>query len=257
MKNKVMWMVIGWVLVAGVLWTVSAYSVKVWSPIEFFRQIVFTSDGTMDLSKATIKIDGRHWVVAMKELTISGQNLLSLIEWIDQKLDAIQTSTLNHNTSTFYVDGITTTADGYYIVDADKIQDGCNFLMIPNKSKCILKIGNIYVSPSSVATRTGRVSFNAAKKVCDDLDIAGIGTWHLGTSTDLNLFIKNVSDTYKGDSYRYIAHGYHSDEFRLGFRRVGYRADLLENRNGASLRALGKSGGQDPQWEGVMCFAGK
>ena len=72
--------------------------------------------------------------------------------------------------------------------------------MIPNKSKCILKIGNIYVSPSSVATRTGRVSFNAAKKVCDDLDIAGIGTWHLGTSTDLNLFIKNVSDTYKGDS---------------------------------------------------------
>ncbi len=72
MKNKVMWMVIGWVLVAGVVWTLSAYSTQIWSPVQFVKQLFVTPNGEIDQSKATIKIDGTKWRIDAKSIYENG-----------------------------------------------------------------------------------------------------------------------------------------------------------------------------------------
>ena len=72
MKNKVMWMVIGWVLVVGVLWTVSAYSTNIWSPIQFVKQLFVTPNGELNSSKATIKIDGTNGRIDAKSIYENG-----------------------------------------------------------------------------------------------------------------------------------------------------------------------------------------
>ena len=72
MKNKVMWMVIAWVLVAGVVWTVSAYSTQIWSPIQFVKQLFVTPNGELDSSKATIKLDGTNGRIDAKSIYENG-----------------------------------------------------------------------------------------------------------------------------------------------------------------------------------------
>ena len=83
MKNKVMWMVIGWVLVAGVVWTVSAYSTNIWSPIQFVKQLFVTPNGELDSSKATIKIDGTNGTIEAKNMKVSWQevNTKKICRW--------------------------------------------------------------------------------------------------------------------------------------------------------------------------------
>ena len=88
MKNKVMWMVIAWVLVAGVLWTVSAYSTQIWSPIQFVKQLFVTPQGQIDQSKATIKLDGTNWTISAKNIEVSWQDVATK-NYVDNKLKKI------------------------------------------------------------------------------------------------------------------------------------------------------------------------
>jgi len=66
MKNKVMWMVIGWLLVSSLVWPVSAYNI--WSPIQFVKQLFVTPTGSSDASKATIKLDGTNGRIDAKSI---------------------------------------------------------------------------------------------------------------------------------------------------------------------------------------------
>ena len=76
MKNKIMWMVIGWVLVAGVLWTVSAYSTNIWSPIQFVKQLFVSPTGQVwDVKGAYIKLDGTNWRIDAKSVYVNGKEV--------------------------------------------------------------------------------------------------------------------------------------------------------------------------------------
>ena len=77
MKNKVMWVVIGWVLVAGIVWTVSAYSTNIWSPIQFVKQLFVTPNGEIDQSKATIKINGVNGRIDAKSMYVNWQEVVT------------------------------------------------------------------------------------------------------------------------------------------------------------------------------------
>jgi len=113
MKNKVMWVVIGWVLVAGVVWTVSAYSTNIWSPIQFVKQLFVTPNGELDTSKATIKIDGTNWTIEAKSIYVNQQEVATK-NYVDNKVKNIDTSNLT-------VKNLKTT-NGKYLIKDGKIQ---------------------------------------------------------------------------------------------------------------------------------------
>ena len=59
-------------LIAGVVWSVSAYSTQIWSPIQFVKQLFVTPQGQIDQSKATIKIDGVNGRIDAKSIYENG-----------------------------------------------------------------------------------------------------------------------------------------------------------------------------------------
>ncbi len=75
MKNKVMWVVIGWVLVAGVVWTVSAYSTNIWSPIQYVKQLFITPNGEFNSTKASIKLNWATGRIDAKSIYVNWQEV--------------------------------------------------------------------------------------------------------------------------------------------------------------------------------------
>ena len=113
MKNKILWVVIGWVLVAGVVWTVSAYSTNIWGPIQFVKQLFVTPNGELDSSKATIKIDGTNGTIEAKNVKVNWEDVATK-SYVDNKLKNIDTSNLT-------VKNLKTT-NGKYLIKDGKIQ---------------------------------------------------------------------------------------------------------------------------------------
>ena len=75
MKNKVMWVVIGWVLVAGGVWTVSAYSTNIWSPIQYVKQLFVTPNGEFNSTKASIKLNWATGRIDAKSMYVNWQEV--------------------------------------------------------------------------------------------------------------------------------------------------------------------------------------
>ena len=206
MKTKIWWVWLGILLAIGILVQANAYNVWL-SPVSFLKSILFTSDGSMNPNKATIKIDGTNGTISMKALKVNWSDVVTT-SYLDKKIEDLKKSIVNIRTNIESAQlpiGINKTKNGYYIVDANVFTDGCNNKFIPDKSKCILKIDDdTYIWPSTIQFDKNSDSF----RKCWDLNpwLAGV-YWYPGKDDYYLWLLKRYSKLLydsKNNNYRCI-----------------------------------------------------
>ena len=129
------------------------------------------------------------------------------------------------NTSFHFVPKIRKTTDGYYIVNSEYVKNGCNNPKVPDKSKCILKIGNLFVSPQSALT--GLIYIDATA-YCNQMTTKKVGGWRLPSAQVLHHVLSKYGMLYNipENTYFWTSDKYHNQHYATEWRNDGeFRTD--------------------------------
>ena len=121
-------------------------------------------------------------------------------------------------------DWVYKTVDGYYVVDSSKVLYWCNNRFVPDRSKCIVKIWNLYIAPDSTETTTNHIW---AKNYCLNLPAWWRFNRRLPSRWELDIMYTKDPYIYWLDRTRYWSRDYAWSHYNRRNRRSTYYVKLM------------------------------